>query len=222
MCEVDLSSMNETEARRTNMCERLKISIQNRSECTGLKMLSITKNFVGLKNILTKNISSLFPSHIIAATETYNLLGKFDWKKFNFVLQRLSHVEAKQKTMDGLKEVAAKFFMFLDQINDKLGLWKQLKALDEQTARIIAKVCLGGKAVFSEIREHNLKGAVSIVWKFIVDAGYEVLGYASLTVEKVAQFSSRGTLNEQIKTTEVNDENTRQDNNTGKLENNTD
>jgi len=80
--------------------------------------------------------------------------------------------------------------------------------ISQLTASIIAKICLVGKEVFSEIREHNPKGAVSIVWKFIVDAGYEVLGYASLTVEKVAQFSSRGTLNEQIKNTEVNDKNT--------------
>jgi len=91
--------------------------------------------------------------------------------------------------------------------------------ISKLTASIIAKICLGGKEVFSEIHEHNPKGAVSIIWKFIVDAGYEVLGYASLTVEKVAQFSSKGTLNEQIKTTEVNDENTRQDNNSGKLVN---
>jgi len=207
--------MDQTDARRTNMCERLKISIQNRSECTGLKLVSITENFVGIKNIVTKNISSLLPASITAATEAYNPLGKFDWKMFNSVLQRLGHVEVKQKAVDSLNEGAAKSFVFLEQIDDKLGLSKWVKVLDEQhhiskvTSSIITKVYLRGKEVFSEIREHNPKGALSIVRKVILDAGYEVLGYASLTVEKVAQFSSKEKSNEQIKTTEVNDENCR-------------
>jgi len=218
MCEVDHSSMDRPEPRRSNMCERLKTSVQNRSEYTGLKVMSITNNFVSLKNILTKNISSLFPPSINAATEAYNRLGKLDLKMFNFVLQRFGYVGVKQKVMVGLKNGAAKSSMFLEQIDDKLGLRRRLKALNEQhnlsnvTASIIAKVCLGGRDVFSEIREHNLKGAVSITRKFIVEASYGVLGYASLVVEKVAQLSSRGKSNERVKTMEVNDENTRKEN----------
>jgi len=106
--------MDQTEARRTNMCQRLKISIQNISGYTGLKVVSITKNFVGIRNILTKSISSLFPAFITAATEAYNLLGKFDWEMFNTVLERLGYVVVKQKAMDSLKEGAVKSLMLLE------------------------------------------------------------------------------------------------------------
>jgi len=106
--------MDQTEARRTNMCERLKISIQNRSEYASLKVVSITKNFVGIKNILTKNISSLFPAFITAATVTYKPSSKFVWEMFNAVLERLGYVLVKQKAMDSLKEGAVKSFMLLE------------------------------------------------------------------------------------------------------------